>query len=196
MPFRIASIVEGKGEVEALPVILRRLLAAYSPGYPVEILPPIRLDRSRMVKEDHLRRAVQLAGYQVDGNGAILILLDSDGACPAQLSANLKTSAAAAAWNCQCAVIVAHHEFEAWFLAAARSLAGYRGLPPDLEDHPSPESVRGAKEWLSARKGHASKYSEILDQPRLAARLDLHSARGAPSFDYFCRTFERLLEEA
>lgn len=196
MPFRIASIVEGKGEVEALPVLLGRLVAGIRPRRRPEILQPFRLDRSRIVKEHHLRKAVEFCAYRVQGDGLILILLDSDGDCPAELSARLKPWAAETAWNCPTAVIVAHCEFEAWFLAAARSLAGHRGLPEDLQDHPSPETPRGAKEWLSARKGPGSKYSEILDQPRLAACFDLDSARRAPSFDYFRRTFERLLEGA
>jgi hypothetical protein len=53
--------------------------------------------------------------------------------------------------------VLANKEFEAWFLAGASSLAGHHGFPADLAPPPEPESIRGAKEWLTKqRKGKRS----------------------------------------
>lgn len=195
MPFRIAAIVEGKGEQEALPVLLRRLLAETGRRELVQILKPIVRDRYRMVKEDYFRRSVELAAYRVEGHGAVLALLDSEGDCPADLSHRLRGWADEAAWNCRLAVVVAHMEFEAWFLVAAGSLAGRRDLPAGVQNHPNPEGVRGAKGWLAKQMGPGRSYSEVRDQPALTAWMDLKSARRATSFEYFCTQFTRLVTD-
>ena len=84
-------------------------------------------------------------------------------------------------------------EFESWFVAAARSLRGPHGFPPDLEAQPEPEAIRGAKEWLDARR-RSGGYSPTIDQPPLTAGFDLALARSAPSFDKCVREITRLLE--
>jgi hypothetical protein len=90
-------------------------------------------------------------------------------------------------------VVVAKSEFESWFLAAASSLVGHRGLPDSLDGPPDPEAMRDAKGWLSARmRGHP--YKPTIDQAPLAARFDLGAARKtSPSFDKFWRDVALLL---
>lgn len=81
----------------------------------------------------------------------------------------------------------------AWFLAAAESLSGCRGLPNPLAPPEDPESIRGAKEWLD-RQMRPHGYEPTIDQAAFAARFDLAKARVcSPSFDKFCREVERLL---
>jgi hypothetical protein len=92
-------------------------------------------------------------------------------------------------------VVLAKSEFEAWFIAAARSLAGVRGLSPGLAPPSDPEAIRGANEWLGRQMASGRSYTEVVDQPRLAARFDLHEARNSPSFDKLWRDLERLLRE-
>jgi len=89
-------------------------------------------------------------------------------------------------------IVIANREFEAWSLAAAESLAGRRGLRPDLQAPADPESIRDAKGWLSQRM--SARYSGTIDQPALAATMDLALARErSPSFDKLVRDLERLL---
>lgn len=90
-------------------------------------------------------------------------------------------------------MVLAKCEFEAWFLAAAESLRGRRGLAHDLQSPVDPEAVQGAKEWLSQRMGSSERYTETLDQPALAAAFDLAMARRADSFDKCYREIVRLL---
>ena len=44
---KVVAIVEGHGEVTALPVLLRRLGDWRTPGKPAEVLSPIRVQRDR-----------------------------------------------------------------------------------------------------------------------------------------------------
>ncbi|MEU8196609.1 DUF4276 family protein [Microbispora amethystogenes] len=192
-PITIASVVEGEGEVSALPVLLRRIAGTLS-LWNVRIPPPRRVPRTKLVAPGGVEDAVLQASYQVTGAGGILLLIDSDDDCPATLGPALLDRARRARGDKEISVVLAHREFEAWFLAAAPSLAGHRGLADPLEPPPDPEAIRGAKEWLSARKIDGTPYKPTVDQAPLAGAFDLELARkAAPSFDKFCRDIERLL---
>jgi hypothetical protein len=186
---RIQSIVEGHGEMSAVPVLLRRL--TISARQPVEVLRPIRRPRSTLVKQDGLQRAIELAAKYVSRNDAILVIFDADGDCPAELAPRLLAWARAARPDRRTAVVMANNEFEAWFLAAAESLAVAGKLAHGTSSHPDPESVRDAKGWLSAHMSR--RYSETIDQPAFAAGFDLASGRSTPSFLKLEREVEWLL---
>lgn len=190
---RLACIVEGYGEVQAVPILLRRLVNALDPTLVLQVEPPIRTPKSKLLQGGELERAVELAARKIGGIGAILILLDSDQDCPAELGPGLLERARAARSDVPISVVLAKHEFEAWFLAAAESLRGCRGLRNDLEIPAQPESVRGAKEWLTKHMTGSQHYVETLDQPALAANFDLAAARRADSFDKCWREVERLI---
>jgi hypothetical protein len=140
-----------------------------------------------------MERAIELAARKNRGQGGILILLDCDDACPATHAPYLLKRAASTRCDMPVSVVLAKREFEAWFLAAAESLSGLRGLPSDLVCPNAPEEVRGAKEWLASRMVPGRGYSEASDQPALTAALDLNAARRADSFDKFYREVVRLL---
>ncbi len=91
------------------------------------------------------------------------------------------------------AVVIAKCEFEAWFLAAAESLWGRRGLPSTLAPPPDPESVRDAKRWRGERMAPGRTYAPPRDQAALASVFDLDVARQADSFDKCYREVVRLL---
>jgi hypothetical protein len=194
MPFRIVAIVEGHGEYQAVPVLFRRLVTEMNPE--LTIGRPVRQSRGSLLKSDGIERAVQLAVIEAGTDGAVVVLIDSEGDCPAELAPALLARARSARNDIRIAVILAHQEFEAWFLASASSLRGLRRLSQDIDDHPDPEGVRGCKEWLEARMPPNSKYSETADQPAFAAAFDLTLARQAPSFDKLYRELERICREA
>lgn len=189
---RLACIVEGHGERESVRTLVQRIVAEQSPGAYIHVEQPLRIPKSRLLKIGELERAVELAARRAGANGAIFILLDSDDDCPAELGPQLLRRARAARGDVPIAVTVAKREFEAWFLAAAESLRGRRGLPVDLQAPPNPEEIRGAKEWLADRMTSGS-YSETLDQPALTDSFDLNAARRADSFDKCWREVSRLL---
>ena len=195
MTVQIGCIVEGHGEVAAVPILIRRVAERLYPELGVDTPHPIRISRSRVVQEGELEQVVELAARNIRGQGAIFILLDSDDDCPARLGPELLCRALEARSDLPIAIVLAKYEFEAWFLAAAESLRGQRGLRNDLQPPSDPEAISGAKEWLSQRMEGTGAYSPTVDQPGLTARLDLDQARQADSFDKCYRDIGRLLNE-
>jgi len=194
----LACIVEGDGEVSAVPVLLRRIIELVNPEVYADIKHPIRKQRSSLLRQGGLEDAIALAIMELPaGPGAVLALIDADQDCPKSLApALLERSRYTAGGRLPVAVVLANHEFENWFIAAAESVAGYRGLRPDVIAPPDPESIRGAKEWLQKHMLSGKKYSPPIDQPRLASRFDLSAARRAPSFDKLYREMERFCSRA
>ena len=195
MIVKIGCIVEGKGEVDAVPILIRRVASNLYPELGVDTPHPIRISRSKVVKEGELEQVVELAARNIRGQGAIFILLDSDDDCPARLGPELLCRALEARSDLPIAVVLAKYEFEAWFLTAAESLRGQRGLRNDLQPPNNPEAISGAKEWLSQRMEGTGAYSPTVDQPGLTARFDLNQARYADSFDKCYRDIVYLLDE-
>ena len=193
---RIAPIVEGHGEVKAVPVLLRRIAERVAPSRAVDVLRPIRVRRQRFLRAGELERSVDLAGRRAGGSGGILILMDADGDCPAEFAPELLRRAGEARPDRTVRAVLAKMEYEAWFLAAVESLAGKRGIVESVRPPREPESIRGAKERLSALMTPGRSYSETLDQPALTAIFDLDAARAAPSFDKLWRDVVFLLTES
>lgn len=189
---RLVCIVEGYGEVDALPLLIRRVAAELDSHLQLDIPRPIRAARNQLVLEGELERYVELAARQTRPDDGILILLDSDDDAACELGPTLLARAVACRGDRRIRVVLAVREFEAWFLAAAASLAGLRGLPADLARPPNPEGVRDAKGWLSERLRPRS-YHGTIDQPALVVAMDIQEARQAPSFDKFCRDVRALL---
>lgn len=183
---KFAVIVEGEGDVAAMPVLLRRITTSHS-IWGIEVLPPMRLPRGKMVKEPELRRHVELAARRTGPEDAILVVLDADKDCPAELGPRLHGWAAGQRADRRVAVVVIPCEFEAWLLAGAIGLAGRRGLPADLQPPARPEHIRDAKGWLAERMARG--YHETRDQEPFTASFDLPGARACPSF----ARFERLV---
>lgn len=189
----IASIVEGDGEIRALPKLLFRLAKQFS-VMDLRVPPPMRVPRGRLVAVGGIERAVSAAGQRVDTAGGILVLLDADDDCPAKLAPVLLQRAHAARPDLPASVVLANREFEAWFLAAAASLAGKHGFPADLSAPADPERIRAAKEWLTRHRTDGRPYRPTVDQAPLVSAFNMDHARsGSPSFDKFCREAQSLL---
>ena len=181
----IQPIVEGHGEMEAVPALLRRLLAE-GQVTGVQVGKPIKRPRNQLVREEPLARIVRFALLRPEC-GAVLIILDGDTDCPKTLGPVLQRWAEAAAGEVPCAVVLAHREYEAWFLASIETLRGNIAILSDATSHPSPESPRDAKGELDLRMPHGASYSPTVDQASLTALLDLESAYR------HCRSFRKLV---
>ncbi|MCY1040667.1 DUF4276 family protein [Corallococcus sp. bb12-1] len=189
---KLGLIVEGHGEVSAAPILVRRLARLLAPTAHLEVLLPHRIPRGQLVKEDDLRRAIELTARKVGGDGRILVLLDADKDLPCVLGPQLLGLARKHRPDRAISVVVAQCEYEAWFLAAAESLRGQRGLPSDLRAPTGFERIRDAKGWLRERMPQG--YSETIDQAALTSVFDLEAARRADSFDKLFRDMCALLE--
>ncbi len=189
---RIASVVEGEGEVLALPILLRRLAEwrGMTASENFEALKPIRVKRNRfLAREEEFERYMTLAAGKAGVDGWVLLLLDADDDCPMELGASLLNKARRLLPHRRVSVVLANREFEAWFIGSAQSLHGHRGLSVAEDDLASdPERPRDAKRWLAARMASGS-YGETTDQPAFAARLDPERAYRR------CRSFRKLCKE-
>lgn len=188
---QIASIVEGDGEVSALPVLLRRLASEWHPAVQVNLLQPIRVRRDKFInKDEEFRRQLLLAAAKSGDGGWILIVLDADDDCPAELAKQIYDRAQQYVAHRRLSVVLANREFEAWFIAAAHSLHGVRGFSLVPGEAIQAEVPRNAKGWMRERM-QGGTYSEILDQPAFAARINLqHAFANSRSFRKLCKEWE------
>jgi len=192
----IASVVEGEGEIAALPVVLRRLMFDMQ-IWNADIQRPFLMDRGRLVKRGGLEAAVDGLARRLPpaAPGGILVVIDADDDCPAALGPALLKRAEVVRPDRRIAVVLANREFEAWFIAAAPSLCGRAGLPDDLASPEDCEQPRDCKGWLSRRRNDGGSYRPRVDQPALADAFDMDMARvNAPSFDKFCRDIGYLIK--
>jgi hypothetical protein len=188
----LAPIVEGHGEMEALPALLQRI-ARNSGVYIWRVNPPIRVKSGSFLHdEQYFRKYVQLAAAKAaQEGGAVLILLDCEDDCPAHVGPRLLAKALETRADVNMLVALAYREFETWFISAVRSLAGMRGLPENVEPPAAPESIRDAKGWLGARM--EVPYDPVTHQIEFVRKFDLDQARANHSFSRFCRLIETAL---
>ena len=148
-PF-IASIIEGKGEVEALPKLIYNVVMALTPdSYPI-VLRPHRVPRDRLLTvpgllEYHCERAFAEAGP----NARLIIMLDADDDCPAELGPCLRQRIGSRFSGELFSVSIANREYENWFIASLETIAGEIGVIQDTQVPDNIEGIRGAKEWIS-----------------------------------------------
>lgn len=191
----LVTIVEGRGEVSALPILIRRIAAVAAPSVVARVPTPIRVKRERFLKENELERYVDLAARQAGSDGRILILLDADDDCPPQLATDILQRARTARSDRRIEAVLAQREYEAWFLAAADSVAGHRELFCNTVAPDEPESVRDAKGWLTSHMPPGRSYKETRDQAALTVTFDLDQARHrSRSFDKMWRAVAGLMQ--
>ena len=185
----VASIVEGDGEVAALPILLRRLSQWRGAAEYVDVLTPIRVYKDRFLnRPEEFSRHLKLAAAKCGDVGWVLILFDADDDCPAQKGAAVLAQAQAIIPHRRVAVVLANREYEAWFIAGSRSLNGCRGFQCRDDDALiDPDIPRNAKGWVRERM--PAGYGETTDQPAFSARFDLELAH------HRSRSFRKLCSE-
>ncbi len=195
----VAPIVEGEGEERALPTLLNRIVEKYCTEAFVTFIPPKVEPAGSIVKpdDDCLKKAVRTAALKLaqrqgpDIRRLILILMDAERQCAAQLGPELKRRAMSYAPGVEIASVIAVDEYETWFVAAAESLTEF--LRIKLGDVPeNPEQSLSKQKWIEDRL-RGVKYSKTVDQQTFTKAMDLALCRSrAPSFDKLCREIERM----
>jgi Domain of unknown function (DUF4276) len=192
-PVIIASVVEGDGDRAALPKVLHRI--AEELGVTLRTpKDPMRVPRTKLIAPLGIENAVNAKASEVVDRGGVLVLIDADNDCPAKLGPELLSRACRARPDKRVSVVLAKREFEAWYMAAAPSLAGQHGFPDSFPLPSDPEGPRDCKGWLTTARTDGLKYRPTVDQALLASVFDLEMARAnSPSFDKFYREVVRLL---
>lgn len=185
-------VVEGHGEVEAARNLVTRLWAELA-------LPHVVWGAPKRGKALNTRAGVLQACELLRSErdcALALLLRDQDDGCPATAGPETAAWVAAASLSFPAAVVLAHREFEAWFLPCIHLMAG-REIRPGVRIaegttfEGDPEGIRGVKEWLSKRFSKGKIYKPTLDQLPLTRWIDFDVLRasGVRSF----RTLENAL---
>jgi len=148
----VAPIVEGHGDVAALPILLRRM----NPS--LQIQKPVRYPKNRLLLDDYLKRAASIAASNIYDDGWILLLLDADEQCAKSLGPSLEQKLSNMSKH-NCRVVLAVREFEAWIVGGDPKMCVV-----------NPDTAGNLKGLIRERYGV---YSETVDQPRLIAKADL-----------------------
>ena len=172
---KLYPIVEGHGEVTAVPVLLRRLLHEHAQCFGINVGEPIRRTQSEFRGEAGVHRAVKIALSQPQC-AAVLLLFDGEDDCPAELAEQVRAWAQAVAHGIPCEVVIAYREYETWFLAAMESLRGACRIANDASAPANPESKRNAKGALEAFMPSGASYAETIHQQKLSAIFDMSLA--------------------
>ena len=202
---RIVLFVEGEGESDAAPRLIKRLLTeqnAWDAVYLDEH--PFRVGQvNKLVKDDYREWKRKLSASMKRPNvGGVLLILDGDvrkvgrdAFCAAIVARALAKEAmeVGAGSTFSVAIVFSRQEYESWLIAGITSFAG-KTLPDGRlaapADVKAPEgdvekSPRDAKGWLS--KVVQGGYKPTRDQAALTDLLDLQLVR-----DQGLRSFRRL----
>ncbi|WP_257458400.1 DUF4276 family protein [Archangium lipolyticum] len=184
---KLVCIVEGKGEVGAVPNLCMRILRQHLNDFEwVVDNAPIRHPRGKLVdekkrspqrtcQEEGLRRAIQLAKQTRKAN-AVLVLCDADDDCPATWGPDAARVVSSLSLG---GAVMALREYETWLLLnyTDEQLAGAGA--------PEPERKRGAKEALARL---VPSYLPTTHQLRETQKLDIARVRKrSDSFDKLVR---------
>ncbi|WP_218933730.1 DUF4276 family protein [Rubripirellula lacrimiformis] len=208
----IIPIVEGDGEKDAVPILLKNWFkfrrffnfhttdeAVFAPQS--AMIAPYDAERENGI-EHYVRRA------RAARPDAILVILDSDKECiqrrgkPAdqQLGPELTRRAQAAADGIPVEVVVANREYEAWFLAGYRRLKqrGVFHTQVKFRDGYDVEEPGGSKRKVSECMATTKPYSPTAHQPQLTAALGFGSymAGYSPSYGKLLSRLERITQQA
>jgi hypothetical protein len=190
---RIVLFVEGEGEAEALPKLVKRLLTEQNAWDAVFLDENTfrvgQVNKLLKNKYQEWKRKLQ-ASLKRRNVGGVLLVLDGDvkvggeAFCAANVARSLASEAASTGGGVKfsVAVVFARQEYESWLIAGIQSLAG-KQLPDGrviAKDAKAPEgdleeSPRDAKGWFSGViKGG---YKPTRDQAVLTQLVDLQAIR-------------------
>ena len=192
----IVAIVEGDGELAAVPDLLRRILWERLCRYDIHAPKPKRANG----KPDLLKKFESFLEYAVlDNCDAILVLVDADEECPVEKARDLATRAAALNLNVPVAIVYANSEYETWFITSLSECTGQAirarlGMSETINAPDNVENIRGAKEWLKHRMPNDIGYKETEDQEPLTHHIDFNLTHDrSRSFRRLCHAVNELV---
>lgn len=206
----IAPIVEGHAEQRCVERLLHRIWKEllHRPER-LQVLEPFRASRDALVHRNgvELTQTVEKvfvklqakARRDTESRSLLLLLLDAEGECPAQLAPRLLAAATAGRTDAVLACVLAKRMLENWIVAGAATLAGVNGLPHPLQLPNDPEDRNGAA-WLEEQlrsRNQKRSYKKTTDAALFVQKMDLEQCRNlSPSFDKLCRELARFLPPA
>jgi len=190
---KIVPIVEGDGEVTAVPVLLTKILWQL-PRYDIQVARPKSANgRGNLTKEGGLEKFIRYSWKERDC-GEIVVLLDADKECPLSLAQDLTRRVEAIGVLFPVVIVVAKRMYETWFLASIATIAGHLDLPNDLIPPPNVEDVPNPKAWIEEHFPPGRAYKETQDQEAMTKLMDIDLASSARSFQRMLHAIRQALE--
>lgn len=196
---QIAAIVEGPGEENAVPSLVRRILQERLVRYDIEI-PRAKVKVAKGKGGLKKRLESYIGRALVDGCAAILVLLDADNDCPLELASDLSARASALNAPVPIAIVCAKSEYETWFICSLSNGEG-DGIRRRLDMQSGavcpddPESIRNAKDWLENFMPSGRAYRETSDQDNLTHHIAIDAVHAkSRSFRRLCNAVQELVD--
>lgn len=181
---RIALVVEGYGDRDAVPVVVRNYLYALGE---FEIVPGKPLNakgRGNLTKQGQIEKFVRQA-VREPGAAGVLIVLDAEAEPACEVAPPLLARASRAAAPLPTRVCLAVRKFENWIAASDVREPHWR---PGEAGYESGGAEAAIKVWSPTRV-----YAKTAMQPALASELDFDLVRErCPSFERLLRRVEEL----
>jgi hypothetical protein len=182
---RLLPIVEGDGDLRAVPVLIRRVLAEHGRDEVSVLSAQKRGEYAKLIPnfERWFRSALK-------ENAAVLWVLDFDCDecdCAKREAKKLYQRAEAIyrGWPFKVAFMI--QEFETLFLSDQKAArVALKEIGKNVAFPNDPEKIRGAKEWLSKALPKGTSYKPTVHQAKLASAVSLDVLRQrSPSFRHF-----------
>ena len=195
----IVPVVEGAGDVAALPELLGRILWEMYDRTDIIVAQGksgVVNANGRQKLERKLENFLQHAQNKPECD-AILVLLDADDDCPVELAQGLLERCERMGLNRPVQIVCAHRSYESWFLASLDTIKGQRGISDTAVLSQAAEDVSNPKQWLTDQMPRGQAYKETIHQASLSQSIDIGMAhRNSRSFRRLCHALEQLLAHA
>jgi hypothetical protein len=193
----IYLVVEGDGEEQAVPLLIRRLLYDYLERFEFASIQVFNAQgRGNLTRQGGLERILEKVQRSSDCMGC-LILLDAekeDVRCPLTPVQQLADFAKKRTWPFPIVIVCAVCEYESWFLYNLEAIARDFELSTTSYEG-DPESECAAKGWISRQMPPDASYKETFHQVKFTDRIDIvKTAKQSRSFRRLVHAVEELVE--
>lgn len=171
---KLHLIVEGPGDKEAVPLLVRRILQAHQLHH-VELTTP-QVSGGLLVTR---KRFIDRWPYALMKKCPILWVLDCEDSCVVDEARTFEKAIHELGRHDAQPTKFAffYREMETLFLAEEKALRNFYGLKPEIQISPQVILRRNAKGEISKLLPAHRAYKETTDQAKIAAKLDLEQCR-------------------
>ena len=185
------TLVEGHGEVKAVPVLLSRLgrhLGVRTPWAATLRWKNIHLWEPRHGGRGGLLQGLQFLRHKRNVGG-VLVLRDEDDRCPREVAPEVSTLIADLDLPFRTAVTLLHPEYEVLFLPCMHRMQAAGFSTRTRWDRASWEARRDIKGWLSSQLPRGRSYKPTTDQKPMTEQIDFDELDAArvPCFGSLAR---------
>jgi len=193
---KIVPIVEGEGEIDAVPKLIYKILRHLGRHDFVVTDGKNAGGSSNLKKQADLTRLLRAAERESGIIGS-LILIDADDDCPMTLATEIVQLVKQISVRYSVVVVVANREYEAWLIASLPTIRGNQEIDANSIYSGDVEARRGAKEWITNQMQGSRKYNPIVDQVILTQKIDVDLAvANSRSFRRLVHAIELLVDAA